>query len=379
MKYFIIAGEASGDLHASNLMRELKLADSEAQFQFLGGDKMAKEATIEPLIHYRKMSFMGFVAVIQNLKTVLQNMKKCKQAILDFRPNVVILVDYPSFNLRIAQFVKKQLPISKVYYYISPKIWAWKEYRIKSIKKYIDEMFTIFPFETDFYKKHQYNVHYVGNPTVDFLRYYPHLSKNLTQFCSENHISEKPIIALLPGSRKQEVIHCLPIMISACEKFTTHQIVIGKASAIEMELYKNIIADRKVKILENKTIELLINSEVAVVNSGTASLETAVLKTPQVVVYYVGGGKFTLWLKDILLKIKYISLVNLIANKMVVKELIGYHFTKENLEKQINQLLFNTQYRNKMLNNYSKILDKLGTTPTAQNTAQLIVKKLIVK
>ncbi len=377
MKYFIIAGEASGDLHASNLMRELKIADTEAQFQFLGGDKMEEIATRKPLIHYKEMSFMGFIAVARNLKTVLTNMKRCKQAIWDFRPDVVILVDYPSFNLRIAEFVKKELPTTKVYYYISPKIWAWKEYRIKSIKKYIDEMFTIFPFETDFYKRHHYKVNYVGNPTVDFLHSYPNLSVNLSQFCEENKMPEKPIIALLPGSRKQEVQHCLPKMLLACQEFAnTHQIVIGKAPAIEMEMYQKIIAEREINIVENKTIELLANSEVAVVNSGTASLETGVLKIPQVVVYHVGGGKFTLWLKDILLKVKYISLVNLIANKMVIKELIGYYFTKENLQKELKELLFNQNYRNEMLKNYSQVLEQLGTTPTAENAARLMVQKL---
>ncbi len=377
MNYFFIAGEASGDLHASNLMRELKVVDSEAQFQFLGGDKMEKEAGLKPIIHYRQMSFMGFVAVLKNLKMVLSNIKICKQAILHSRPDVVVLVDYPSFNLRIAEFVKKNLPDTKVYYYISPKIWVWKEYRIKAIKKYIDQMFTIFPFETEFYKKHNYKVNYVGNPTVDFL--YPKLSNStdFKEFCNENKISKKPIIALLPGSRKQEIVKCLPTMIASCEMFEqTHQIVVAKAPGTDIQYYKDSIVNKEVVILENKTIELLQNSDVAIVNSGTASLETAVLNIPQVVVYYVGGGKFTLWLKDLILKVKYISLVNLIADKLVVKELVGYFFTKENLQEEIKSLLFDNSYRSKILQDYSEVMNKLGTKPTAKNTAQLMVKKL---
>ena len=239
MKYFIIAGEASGDLHASNLMRELRKADSQAEFCFLGGDLMQAQGG-KLVKHYRQMAFMGIIAVLKNARTVLKNLSDCKKAIVDFQPDVLILVDYPSFNLRIARFVKENLNRTKVYYYISPKIWAWKEYRINEIKRYVDKMFTIFPFETAFYAKHKFPVEYVGNPTVDSISKRPNQQQTFTQFCTENNLPEKPIIAILSGSRKQEIAACLPRMLEAGLRFTDYQVVVAGAPAIEPALYDSI-------------------------------------------------------------------------------------------------------------------------------------------
>jgi lipid-A-disaccharide synthase len=273
MRYFIIAGEASGDLHASNLMRELKKQDSNAEFCFLGGDFMQLQGGTM-IIHYREMAFMGFVAVVQNARKIFKNMTDCKQAILDFKPDIVILVDYPSFNLRIAQFVKEKLN-TRVYYYISPKIWAWKENRIHKIKRYIDRMFTIFPFETEFYARHQFAVEYVGNPTVDSVFQRPNQQQTFEEFCSNNTLPAKPIIALLAGSRKQEISNCLPRMLKAATQFENYQTLVSAAPGIEPDFYLQYI-DKK-QLIFGQTYELVAHAKAAIVNSGTATLETALI------------------------------------------------------------------------------------------------------
>lgn len=286
MKYFIIAGEASGDLHASNLMRELKTADSAAEFRFSGGDLMKAEGG-ELLIHYRDMAFMGIVNVVLHARTILRNFKIIQNAIIAFQPDVVILVDYPSFNLRIAEFVKKNTSAA-VYYYIPPKLWAWKEYRIKSIKKYVDKVYTIFPFETAFYQKHHCEVSYIGNPTVDTItEKVLNNAISLNDFCNENRLPEKPVIALLPGSRTQEIKGCLPRMIQAAQQLTDYQVVVSGAPGVSPDFYASYAGN--LPVVFGKTYQLLGVATAAVVNSGTATLETALAGTPEVVVYHIPG------------------------------------------------------------------------------------------
>lgn len=374
MRYFIIAGEASGDLHASNLMRELKKQDAAAEFCFLGGDLMAAQGG-KMVKNYREMAFMGFVAVALNARTVLKNIADCKSAIAEFKPDVVILVDYPSFNLRIARYVKENFE-TPVYYYISPKIWAWKEYRIKDIRKYVGKMFTIFPFETSFYAKHNYPVEYVGNPTVDSIENRDNLEQTFQEFCSQNKLSAQPIIALLAGSRKQEISACLPRMLEAAVNFPEFQVVVAGAPGIELDYYRSVLKNSEVQIVFGQTYQLLQHSEAAIVNSGTATLETALIGTPQVVVYHQSLGRLAYWMKDLIIKVKYISLVNLIAEKEVVEELIAHLFTVENMTAELRKILYDSAYRHKMLQEYSTIKTALGEKGTAERAAIKIVSYL---
>ncbi len=374
MRYFIIAGEASGDLHASNLMRELKKQDSAAEFCFLGGDLMAAQGG-KMVKNYREMAFMGFVAVAMNARTVLRNIADCKNAIAEFKPDVLILVDYPSFNLRIARYVKENFN-TPVYYYISPKIWAWKEYRIKDIRKYVDKMFTIFPFETSFYARHNYPVEYVGNPTVDSIESRDNREQTFQEFCELNQLSNKPMIALLAGSRKQEISACLPRMLEAAGNFSDFQAVVAGAPGIELDYYRTVLKNDKVQIVFGQTYELLQHSQAAIVNSGTATLETTLIGTPQVVVYHQSLGRLAYWMKDLIIKVKYISLVNLIAEKEVVKELIAHLFTVENMTAELRKILYDSAYRQKMLQEYSTIKTALGEKGTAEQAAAKIVSYL---
>lgn len=368
MKYFLIAGEASGDLHASNLMRDLRRTDPNAEFCFLGGDLMLAQGG-KLVKHYRQMAFMGFVAVLRNLKTVLQNLTDCKNAIAAFKPDVVILIDYPSFNLRIARYVKENFDIP-VFYYISPKIWVWKEYRIKDIKKYVDRMFCIFPFETEFYQKHNYTVDYVGNPTVDSVAELCNRNERFDEFCNKNNLPQKPIIALLPGSRKQEISACLHRMVLAARKFSNYQLVISGAPGIDAEFYNQSPELADIPVLFNQTYQLVLHSRAAVVNSGTATLETALIGTPQVVVYHVIGGKLAIMAKNIFIKTKFISLVNIIAGKELVKELIAHLFTAQNVENELRQLLENKEYVKSLKMGYASISNSLGESGTSLRAAK---------
>jgi len=374
MRYFIIAGEASGDLHASNLMRELRIADTQAEFCFLGGDLMQAQGG-KMIKHYRDMAFMGIVAVLKNARTVLKNLSDCKQAITDFQPDVLILVDYPSFNLRMARFVKENMN-TKVYYYISPKLWAWKEYRIKEIKRYVDKMFTIFPFETAFYAKHNYDVEYVGNPTVDSVCTRPHQDQSFADFCAENKLPTKPIIAILAGSRKQEIVGCLPRMVDAGLRFPDYQVIIAGAPGIEADLYNSVLKSRDVSVVFGKTYELLQQSKAAVVNSGTATLETALIGTPEVVVYHVPLGRIGYFVKEMVVRVKFVSLVNIVAEKLIVKELLAHLFTVKNIAAELDLILNNTTYRQTMLQNYSIIKKALGEPGTAERAAKKMVELL---
>ena len=369
MKYFIIAGEASGDLHASHLMRELKQLDSKAQFYFLGGDLMAAEAERDPIVHYRDMAFMGFINVLKNSRTVLRNIKLCKTEIVTWQPDALILIDYPSFNLRMARFAKEQLGIP-VYYYISPKVWAWKEYRVRSIRKWVDRMFTILPFETEFYQKHNYQVEYVGNPTVDSLSQRPYQKESFETFVSEHGLSEKPIIALLPGSRRQEISSCLPAMLSAASVFDKYQIVVSGAPGVEVKFYSSLIGDSGATLLHDRTYRLLQQAKAAVVNSGTATLETAIIGTPQVVVYQMALARIAMLLKPIFIKTKYVSLPNIIAGREVVRELLGHHFTTANLTNELHQLLNKPTRQKEITEGYTEIHQRLGAPGAARKAAE---------
>ena len=287
MKYYLIAGEASGDLHASKLMNALKKEDPQAQFRFFGGDLMQAEGGTL-VKHYSEMAYMGFIPVLLNIDKVLHNIRLCKSDIEEFHPDVLILVDYPGFNLRMAKFAKTRLNIP-VHYYISPKIWAWKEYRIKDIKRYVDKMYSILPFEIPFYQKHHYQIDYVGNPTVDEMAVRPFADEKFDSFISENNLENKPIIALLAGSRKAEITANLPTMIDAASSFTDYQLVIAGAPGISPDFYHTFISGKRVSIVFEKTYRLLQQSSAALVTSGTATLETAILKIPQVVCYKMGG------------------------------------------------------------------------------------------
>jgi len=377
MKYFLIAGEASGDLHASNLMRELKQHDSTAEFCFLGGDLMLAEGGLL-VRHYREMAFMGFVSVVRNLNKVLKNIRDCKSALLNFKPDVVILIDYPSFNLRIAKFVKEKLHLP-VIYYIAPKIWAWKEYRIKSIKKYTDKVLTIFPFETEFYRKHQYVVQYVGNPTVDSVSDLLDKTETTASFLQDNDLDGRPLIALLAGSRRHEIAKCLPVMLQAVRRFPDYQAVVAGAPGIEKEFYSSLGGGDTVPVIFGKTYQLVYHAQAAIVNSGTATLETALIGTPQVVVYYAQPGRLVYLLKKIFLKVEYVSLVNLISGRESVRELIAHLFNPDMVAAETHKLLYNPQYRAAVLADYELVGRELGEPGTARHAAAFIVDYLLKK
>lgn len=373
MKYYLIAGEASGDLHASNLMRALQQEDANAKFRFFGGDLMAScGGTL--VKHYRDMAYMGFIPVLMNLDKVLANMRLCKQDIAVFRPDVVILIDYPGFNLKIAKYVKHRLGIP-VYYYISPKIWAWKEWRVKSIRRYVDRLYSILPFEVSFYAKHDYTVEYVGNPTVDELAVRPYADESFEDFTAECGLGKKPIIALLAGSRVAEIDHNLPLMIEAAKTFHDYQLVIAGAPGISPDQYAPYLQDRSVKVVWGKTYRLLQQSRVALVTSGTATLETALLRVPQVVCYRLGGGKLFYKTFEKILKVPYVSLVNLIADSPVVCELLGYRATPENLRRELTSL-FEETTRKKMLAGYDLVAERLGAPGAPKNAARSMVAVL---
>lgn len=376
MKYFLVAGEASGDLHASNLMSALKSKDPHADFRFFGGDLMLAQGGIM-LKHYRELAFMGFIPVLLNLGTILRNMKICQEAIIEYQPDVVILIDYPGFNLKIAKFVKTKTSIP-VHYYISPKVWAWKEYRVKSFKKYVDEMLCILPFEVDFFKKHNYKVDYVGNPTVDAVAHYRNSSIDDTPelFVESNSLESKPIIALLAGSRKQEIKDNLPAMLEVVSAFPAYQPVIAGAPGIDAGYYKEYIGTHDCKIVFVQTYRLLTYAEVALVTSGTATLETALLRTPQVVCYKTPVPKLVYWFFKNILHTPYISLVNLIAGEEVVKELFAKFFTQKNIQNEVDLLLNDLEYRSNMLENYDRIISILGAPGASEKAARIIIEKL---
>jgi len=378
MKYYIIAGEASGDLHAAGLMHALKGVDKEADFRYFGGDKMQSEGGTL-VKHYRKMAYMGFVPVLLHLRTIFRNMAVCKQDIVKYQPNVVILVDYPGFNLGIAKFLKAKTDIP-VYYYISPKIWAWKEYRIKNIKRDVKELFSILPFEIPFYEqKHHYEIHYVGNPTADEVRVFKReYGESHTLFRSRNGLNaDKPIIALLSGSRRQEIKDNLPAMIEAASRYKDRfQMVLAGAPSIPKEYYSRFIEDTSVKVVYDQTYALLCHSSAALVTSGTATLETALFNVPQVVCYETPIPKVIAFLRKRLIKVKYISLVNLIADKPIVPELVADTFTVDNIASELGKILPDGSNRASMLDGYALVHRLLGNDVAPENAARIMVKLL---
>ena len=375
MKYYLIAGEASGDLHASNLMQSLWKHDKEADFRFFGGDLM--QSVGGTLVrHYRDMAFMGIVPVVLNARTILRNLAFCKKDITTYHPDAVILVDYPGFNLKIAKYVKTKLNIP-VYYYISPKVWAWKKYRVKSFKKYVDEMLSILPFEVDFFREHQYKVHYVGNPTVDAIVQRDHKEETFSQFVEANGLDNKPVIALLAGSRKQEITNNLPSMLEAVKGYSDgYQLIVAGAPGIDPAFYGNFISSfPPAKVLFNQTYRILAQSDAALVTSGTATLETALLNVPQVVCYKTPMPKTTYWVFKNILHTPYISLVNLICNREVVKELFARFFTIDNIRKELKQILHVQSYRQNMLSNYEEMRQILGGPGASDRAATIIYAK----
>lgn len=369
MKYYIISGEASGDLHGSNLMKALFEKDNNAEIRFWGGDLM-QEVGGTMAKHYRDLAFMGFAEVVMNLGTILKNIKFCKKDIVQFKPDVLILIDYPGFNMRIAEFAKKEG--IKVHYYISPQIWAWKENRIKKIKRDVDEMYVILPFEKDFYEtKHDFPVHFVGHPLIDAIL--NRQQKGETVFRETHNLSKKPIIALLPGSRKQEIKKMLSIMLKMASKFSDYQFVIAGAPSQDFEFYKQFITEDNVKFISNKTYDLLSVSYAAIVTSGTATLETALFKVPEIVCYKTSWISYQIGKR--LIDLKFISLVNLIMNKEVVKELIQNEFNEKNLEKELHKIL-DEDIRYKLFIDYFDLEKKLGGKGASNKTAELIIKKL---
>ena len=367
MKYYIIVGEASGDLHASNLMKALKVQDSEAEFRFYGGEMMhSVGGTL--VKHYRELAYMGFIPVLMHLGTILSNMRLCKEDIRAWKPDVLILVDYPGFNLDIAKYIHSHTSIP-IYYYISPKIWAWKEYRIKSIKRDVDRMFSILPFEVEFYRKHHYPIHYVGNPCVDSVK------QHISQSGGSN--VRKRQIAILAGSRKQEIKDNLSMMVEAASHFSGYSLVIAGAPNIDEDYYRRFIpASADVKLVFGRTYDILQSSEAALVTSGTATLEAALFKTPQVVCYYTPMGKIVAWLKKMVLKVKFISLVNLIAGREIVPELVADRMTKDNIRRHLAEILEGGSGRRCMLADYEEMAGIIGGPGASVNAAKEIYRTL---
>lgn len=369
MKYYIIAGEASGDLHGSNLMKALYEKDPAAEIRFWGGDLMQQQGG-ELVKHYKDLAFMGFVEVIQNLKTILNNIKICKNDIEIFKPDALIFIDYPGFNMRIAKWAKQRK--LRTYYYISPQIWAWKENRIAAIKRDVDKMYVILPFEKDFYeKKHNYSVDFVGHPLIDAIQ--NHDKVDAAKFLAKNQLSEKRIIAILPGSRKQEISKMLAVMLSVVDYFADYQFVIAGAPGQDRSFYNQFITKQNVAFVHNQTYQLLNHSYAAMVTSGTATLETALFKVPQVVCYKGSWASYQVAKRIITLK--YISLVNLIMDRPIVTELIQEQFNYQNLKTELQKLI-SPETRQTLLAEYNHLEQKLGGSGASQKTAALIISDL---
>lgn len=377
MKYYLIVGEASGDLHASRLMLSLKKEDPHAEFRFFGGDLMSAVGGTR-VRHYRELAYMGFVPVLLHLRTILGNMKMCKRDIVEWSPDVVILVDYPGFNLGIAKYVRAHTRIP-VYYYISPKIWAWKEWRIKSIRRDVSEMFSILPFEVDFYEdKHHYPIHYVGNPTAEEVAEFKEShGETFEEFCRDNALDTRPIIALLAGSRRQEVKDNLPAMIEAASAFVDrYQLVLAKAPSLDDDYYAPFLEGKDVRAVGGKTYDLLAHSTAALVTSGTATLETALFGVPQTVCYKTPVPRLIRFAFNHVIKVPFISLVNLIAGREVVSELFAERFTVSQIREDLRSVLPGGSRREAMLDGYAAVAERLGHTSAPDNAAREMVKLL---
>lgn len=368
-KFYIIAGEASGDLHGSNLMKAMLEEDATCDFRFWGGDEMTKVGG-ERVKHIKDLAFMGFLEVLMNLRTIMKNLKFCKEDILAYKPDALILVDYPGFNLRIAEWAKEHN--IKVIYYISPQVWAWKQNRVHTIKKVVDEMYVILPFEKEFYKKFDFDVHYIGHPLLDAIEQFK--AKQSTEgFLEKNALSAQPIIAVLPGSRKQEVSKKLPIMLAALKSYSNYQIIVAGAPSLDLEFYAPFLKDfSNVHIVHNQTYDLLSNAELAVVTSGTATLETALFEVPEVVCYI--GSSISYLIAKQLIKIKYISLVNLIMDKEVVKELIQGECNPKTIAAEVDRIIVGGSKREEQLANYKLMKEILGGGGASKTIAQAVLK-----
>ncbi len=373
MKYYIIAGEASGDLHASNLVRELKKKDPEAEVRGWGGDLM-RDAGVSIVRHYKDTAIMGFVNVLRKLGTLKANIRYCREDIRKWNPDVVILVDYAGFNLRIARFAKR-IGL-KVFYYISPKLWAWNTGRVKQIKRYVDRMYTIFPFEMEFYRHYDYPVYYGGNPLVDAIASRPCQEETFADFIHANGLPDRPIIALLAGSRKQELKYVLPMMLRMVPYFPEYQFVIAGAPSMAAEDYAPYVKDVPVHIVYGETYRLVSQAKAALVTSGTATLETALLRTPQVVCYNGEAPRLSYFLFKTVVKVKYISLVNLIYGGEAVKELMMQYLTEDNLRRELSRILTDASAREKMLNAYDEIIRRLGAPGASARFAGMMVEAL---
>ncbi|MEA2042566.1 MAG: lipid-A-disaccharide synthase [Bacteroidota bacterium] len=371
MKYYIIAGEASGDLHGSNLMKELIHKDPTSDFRYWGGDLMAAHGGTQ-VMHYKDTAYMGFFEVFVHLPDIFKNIRNCKKDILNYKPNALILIDYPGFNLRIAKFAKENN--IKVYYYISPKVWAWKKSRIKKLKAFTDKLLVIFPFEPEFFKSHGMSVDFVGNPLLDEIVPILKTQSSREVFCNENGLDTRPIVALLPGSRKSEIKHNFPAMVKLSEEFADFQFVVAKAPSLSAELFEKYIGDRPIHMVDNKTYKLLSHAKAAVVTSGTATLETAFFGVPEFVCYR--GDAVSFEIAKRLVDVKYISLVNLIADELVIKELIQYDMTGKNLKDELHQLLFDQDYIEKMKQAFIAVKEKSGGQGASARAAELISDSL---
>ena len=377
MRYYLIAGEASGDLHASHLMAALREQDADAEFRFYGGEMM-QQVGGTLVQHYRDLAYMGFLPVMMHLPTILRGMKRCKADILEWKPDVLILVDYPGFNLQVARYVKSHSEIP-IFYYISPKIWAWKEYRIRNIRRDVDHLFSILPFEVDFFEgKHHYPIHYVGNPTVDEVDAYLQAHEaDAAAFRSDNRLDDRPVIALLPGSRRQEIRGNLSRMVQAAEPFLQqYQLVLAAAPGFDDAYYQEWVGETEVKVLRNQTYRILQHSTAALVTSGTATLETALFRVPQVVCYYAKAGRLVSLGKRLILKIPYISLVNLIAGKEIVPELLAEKMNVENLRLHLSSILPSGSARQLQLDGYEAMAQRLGAPGAARRAAKGMVSLL---
>ena len=377
MRYYLIAGEASGDLHASHLMAALREQDADAEFRFYGGEMM-QQVGGTLVQHYRDLAYMGFLPVMMHLPTILRGMKRCKADILEWKPDVLILVDYPGFNLQVARYVKSHSEIP-IFYYISPKIWAWKEYRIRNIRRDIDHLFSILPFEVDFFEgKHHYPIHYVGNPTVDEVDAYLQAHEaDAAAFRADNGLDDRPVIALLPGSRRQEIRGNLSRMVQAAEPFLQqYQLVLAAAPGFDDAYYQEWMGEAQVKVLRNQTYRILQHSTAALVTSGTATLETALFRVPQVVCYYAKAGRLVSLGKKLILKIPYISLVNLIAGKEIVPELLAEKMNVENLRLHLSSILPSGSARQLQLDGYEAMAQRLGAPGAARRAAEGMVSLL---
>ena len=377
MRYYLIAGEASGDLHASHLMAALREQDADAEFRFYGGEMM-QQVGGTLVQHYRDLAYMGFLPVMIHLPTILRGMKRCKADILEWKPDVLILVDYPGFNLQVARYVKSHSEIP-IFYYISPKIWAWKEYRIRNIRRDIDHLFSILPFEVDFFEgKHHYPIHYVGNPTVDEVDAYLQAHEaDAAAFRADNGLDDRPVIALLPGSRRQEIRGNLSRMVQAAEPFLQqYQLVLAAAPGFDDAYYQEWVGEAQVKVLRNQTYRILQHSTAALVTSGTATLETALFRVPQVVCYYAKAGRLVSLGKKLILKIPYISLVNLIAGKEIVPELLAEKMNVENLRLHLSSILPSGSARQLQLDGYEAMAQRLGAPGAARRAAEGMVSLL---